>query len=271
MILTNFTKSALLLGLITISSVSPMIADDFLFSVSSVSPKEQIETFVKAYSNAASSAFSAVVAVPGKCAGAAYSAASTVAAVPGQCAGAVYSAASTVAAIPGKCAGFAYQETLGKHPGKCMLLMGATFCAYLAKQEYNKWHNARATTRRTIGDKIQKAYDEYKACGNSVWGTVHNQQQQSVVQSLGLIKTAVLNDAQRVYNWGMLQDTKLVYLIEEFFAVLAKETSGNTLPAAAVAPATQPYWFQFWKHGQPAERKLDDILVDIKNCLCGAS
>lgn len=255
MILTNFTKSAFLLGLFTILPLSPIMADDFLVTVAPVSPEEQVETLAKV-SNVLGKASSAVF--------------STLAAVPGQCAGAAYSVASSVAAIPGKCAGLVYQETLGKHPGKCMLLMGATFCAYLAKQEYNKWHTARATTRRTIGDKIQTAYNAFKAYGNTAWDDVHNVQRNSVVQKLGQIKAEVLNDAQRVYNWGMLQDTKLVYLIEEFFAVLAKKTSGNALPAAA-APAAQPYWFQFWKHGQPAERQLDDILVDIKNCLYGAS
>lgn len=210
----------------------------------------------------------AAAQAPGMFANASNAVLSSVSNLSGTCADAVRNAASTVAHIPAQCAGVAYQETLAKHPGKCVLLTGALFAAYLAREQYKQWHNSRATTRRTIADKVQKTYDDYKACGNSVWGNVHNQQQLSVVQSLAQRKIEILSDARRVYNWGMLQDTKLTYLIEEFFAVLAQETSGNALPAVA-APVAQPYWFQFWKHGQPEKRHLDDILVDIKNCLCG--
>ncbi|MGE0009796.1 MAG: hypothetical protein AB7F19_04580 [Candidatus Babeliales bacterium] len=173
---------------------------------------------------------------------------------------------SAIINFPGQCVDKLYQETLGKHPGKCVLILAGFIAANTLHNRYKDYHNNRARIRSQLWKKIQAECYTFSSKGLSAAAKVRDFSDQHIVSALLKKKTDWLNDAHGISRWAVLQDNRLVNLIEEFFVALKDYAANEQAP---VAPAPQKAWYDFWSasHGK---RLIPTILQDIEECLMGS-
>lgn len=171
---------------------------------------------------------------------------------------------TTLTYIPG--GEWVYTETLGNRPGTCLLVVLGLIATNMVHNKYKDYHNNRAKTRRQLWEKIQKECYDFSQYGLSKGAAVRNFQDPNIAAALLAKKTDWLQDARGIYNWGLIQDGRLVSLLDEFFLVLQNKTANV---AAPVAPAPAQSWWKFWQ-SQRGQRLLPDILTNIEECLMGS-
>lgn len=158
-----------------------------------------------------------------------------------------------------------YTETLGKRPGACLLAVLGLVASKMIHNKYKDYHNNRAKTRRQLWMKIQRECYTFSTKGVSDAAKVRDFSDQNIANALLKKKNDWLADARGIYNWGLMQDSRLTTLIEEFFLALQNNAANVQAP---VAPAAPKPWWMFWSTSR-GQRPVDLILPDIEECLMG--